>query len=331
VPGASRPETKRKVTAGNAHREIKRKVTAGNGHREIKRKVTAAYGAGKRKRKKEIIRKETGTMKIIDAHLHLFKPEDYAPEKSDGAEGKISAGPLTELYEKLGITAGIVMGNQALTEDAYSFPGAFRYCIGIGDFEGSLHPDAKTIAMMEDHLGRRACTGIKIYIGYSPVYPADSCLKPYYKLARKYHKPVAFHTGMTAGSMGNLKYSHPLTIDEVASEFPDVQFVLCHFGNPFLEEAAAVMEKNPNVAADLSGLLDGKVDLDRYFEYQSGYVQMLRSWMRYVEDDSRFMFGTDYPGADIENYVEFISRLVDKESAEKIFFDNANRIYDLGL
>ena len=91
------------------------------------------------------------------------------------------------------------------------------------------------------------------------------------------------------------------------------------------------MEKNPNVAADLSGLLEGKVDLDRYFEYQSGYVQMLRSWMRYVEDDSRFMFGTDYPGVDIENYVEFISRLVDKESAEKIFFDNANRIYDLGL
>jgi len=271
------------------------------------------------------------TMKIIDAHLHLFKPEDYAPEEGDGAEGKISAGPLTELYEKLGITAGIVMGNQAPTADAYSFPEAFRYCIGVGDFERSLHPDAKTIAMMEDHLRRRACAGIKIYIGYSPVYPADSCLKPYYKLAQKYHKPVAFHTGMTAGSMGNLKYSHPLTIDEVASEFPDVQFVMCHFGNPFLQEAAAVMEKNPNVAADLSGLLEGKVDLDRYFEYQSGYVQMLRSWMRYVEDDSRFMFGTDYPGVDIENYVEFISRLVDKESAEKIFFDNANRIYDLGL
>ena len=89
--------------------------------------------------------------------------------------------------------------------------------------------------------------------------------------------------------MGRLKYSHPLTLDDAASAFPDVQFVMCHFGNPFLSEAAAVMEKNPNVAADLSGLLDGVTELDGYFARQSGYVDQLRTWMNYVDDDSRFM------------------------------------------
>ena len=58
---------------------------------------------------------------------------------------------------------------------------------------------------------------------------------------------------------------------------------------------------------------------------------MLRTWMDYVEDDTRFMFGTDYPAVDIENYIEFISRLVSNESREKIFFENASRIYRLGL
>ena len=29
------------------------------------------------------------------------------------------------------------------------------------------------------------------------------------------------------------------------------------------------MEKNPNVAADLSGLLEGRVDLDAYFREQA--------------------------------------------------------------
>ena len=117
----------------------------------------------------------------------------------------------------------------------------------------------------------------------------------------------------------------------MASAFPDVQFVLCHFGNPFLADAAAVMEKNHNVAADLSGLLEGFTDLDEYFKRQEGYISELRTWMRYVDDDSRFMFGTDYPAVDIENYIGFVSRLVGDESAEKIFFDNANRIYRMGL
>jgi len=261
-------------------------------------------------------------MKIIDAHMHLFAPGEY-----DGESGSGHGENLTELYSKLDIQAGVVMGNQELSSDSYQFPEQFHYCIGIGDFERSLNPDRNTMALMEEHLKRPSCAGIKIYIGYAPVYAGDDRLKPFYRLAEKYDKPVAFHTGMTAGSMGNLKYSHPLTIDEVACEFPHVQFVLCHFGNPFLQEAAAVMEKNKNVAADLSGLLEGETDLDRYFEYQAGYVQILRSWIRYVDDDTRFMFGTDYPAVDIANYIEFIFRLTDKESHERIFFDNAKRIY----
>jgi len=261
-------------------------------------------------------------MKIIDAHLHLFQPDEFTRQP---------AGALSELYGRLGIQAGIVMGNQPLTADAYRFPKAFRYCVGVGDFAHSLDPDGETLALMEEHLRRPACVGIKIYTGYASVYASDPRLTPYYRLAQRYDKPVAFHTGMTADSMGLLKYCRPLTIDETASAFPDVQFVLCHFGNPFLGEAAAVMEKNPNVAADLSGLLDGFTDLDRYFDRQSAYVEQLRMWLRYLDDDSRFLFGTDYPAVDIENYVAFISRLVDKESLQKIFFDNANRIYRLGL
>ena len=268
-------------------------------------------------------------MKIIDAHLHLFDPAEYA--SSPPGVPLARAGALTEMYDKLDIRAGIVMGNQPLSEQAYQFPAAFRYCVGIGDFARSLSPDAETLALVEEHLRRSTCVGLKFYIGYAPVYAADPSLFPYYRLAQKYGKPVAFHTGMTAGSMGQLKYSHPLTIDEVAAAFPKVQFVLCHFGNPFLAEAAAVMEKNANVAADLSGLLDGCTDLDRYFDRQSAYVQHLRMWMHYVDDDSRFLFGTDYPAVDIENYVAFIARLVDADSLEKIFYDNANRIYQLEL
>lgn len=56
-----------------------------------------------------------------------------------------------------------------------------------------------------------------------------------------------------------------------------------------------------------------------------------RGWMEYVEDWSRFLFGTDFPGVDVANYVEFIRRLVPEEHHHAVFFDNANRVYQLGL
>ena len=106
---------------------------------------------------------------------------------------------------------------------------------------------------------------------------------------------------------------------------------MCHFGNPFLADAAAVMDKCPNVAADLSGLLEGDTVIEDYMEEQAGYVQMLKSWIAYVSSYDRFMYGTDWPLIDTARYVDFISRIIPKKHHEKVFFDNANRIYGLGL
>ena len=110
---------------------------------------------------------------------------------------------------------------------------------------------------MEAHLRRDNCCGVKLYPGYNKIALSDPMYQPIYRLAARYGKPVAVHMGLTAFSRAHLKYCHPLALDEVAADHPDTQFVMCHFGNPFLEAAAAVVEKNPNVAADLSGLLEG--------------------------------------------------------------------------
>ena len=50
----------------------------------------------------------------------------------------------------------------------------------------------------------------------------DDSLAPLYRLAAKYDKPVAVHTGLTAMSSAILKYSHPLVLDEAAAKFPSV-------------------------------------------------------------------------------------------------------------
>ena len=170
-----------------------------------------------------------------------------------------------------------------------------------------------------------------LYPGYNKIWLTDPIYDPIYRLAEKYDKPVAVHMGLTAYSRAYLKYSHPLALDEAAADHRRTQFVMCHFGNPFLQEAAAVLEKNRNVSTDLSGLLEGRVDLDVYFQERAGYAELLRTWLNYLGCWDRVMYGTDWPIVNLGEYIGYIQRIVPERYWEPVFYDNANRIYRLGL
>ncbi len=120
-----------------------------------------------------------------------------------------------------------------------------------------------------------------------------------------------------------------MTLDDVATDHPYVQFVMCHFGNPFLTDAAAVLEKNLNMAADISGILGGLEDLDRYFYEKRHYLDMLEGWLAYGDYWDRIL--TDFPGVNMENYLEFVNRLIPDQHKQAVMFDNANRVFQLGL
>ena len=137
--------------------------------------------------------------------------------------------------------------------------------------------------------------------------------------------------GLTAYARAHLKYCHPLALDEVAADHRWTRFVMCHFGTPFFESSAAVLSKNPNVSADLSGMLEGLVDLEQYFREQEGYLFLLKTWMTASCSWDRFMYGTDWPIVNLEEYLRFVQKLVPEKYWEAVFFENANRIYGLGL
>ena len=168
--------------------------------------------------------------------------------------------------------------------------------------------------MAEKHLQQKKCVGIKLYPGYTHHYIYEKIYEPFFELARKYNKVVAVHTGATSKSDALLKYGHPFTLDEAAVKYPDVQFVMCHFGNPFLSEAAAVAEKNPNVAIDISGILEGNFDEESFYEENAFYVQMLSSWLRYPSAWDRIMYGTDFPIVNIEKYINFVKKIVPEKN-----------------
>ena len=273
--------------------------------------------------------KESMRMKIIDAHLHFCPGYGHFDELARKAEHENTAEHLKEVYDRLDIAGGIVMGNRGLTPEEHVYPDFLRYCIGV---DGSCLRNRElrdTYDSIEENLKRGECVGIKLYPGYNKTYITDPDYEPIYELAETYGKPVAVHMGQTAGSRAYLKYSHPLTMDEAAVRHPGVQFVMCHLGNPWLMDAAAVVEKNENVAADLSGLLEGKVDFPQLLKKQSGYFEALKTWISYCDNYEKFMFGTDWPLANYEDYISMVKWLIPESEWEQVFYRTAKTIYRL--
>lgn len=254
---------------------------------------------------------------IIDAHTHTeFTGE---PEPTSGI-------PMTrEEYLRALAEAGVV-GAIAHTstagegwEDLKSH--GVVHCAGVaGDVD---------VARVEEGLrsGKYGC--IKIYLGYVHQWAHDSKYEPAYELAKKYDVPVVFHTGDTYSTKAKLKYADPLTIDEVAVDHPGVRFVIAHCGNPWIQSAAEVAYKNPNVYLECSALLIGDLREAKKENIEKYVVEPIRWIFGYLEDPTKLMFGTDWPLAEIAPYLEAYKRAIPPEHHRAVFFENAVRVFKL--
>jgi len=268
-------------------------------------------------------------MKKIDAHIHYYLEDSYFNRIAADAGHENTQEHLRKTFAELDIAHAIVMGNRSLSTDKHHYPDFLSYCIGLDHSVFDPTQLQTAVEQVAQHLSRPACVGIKIYAGYNPYYLTDDVYAPFIELAGEHGKPIAVHTGVTVSSSALLKYSHPMVLDEAAVRYPRVQFVMCHIGNPWVIDAAAVLEKNNNVVADLSGLLVGRIDIPNYLREQAGYVEYLKTWIAYVENYDKFLYGTDWPLVNMGDYAGIIERLIPERHLEKVFFDNAARVYGL--
>jgi predicted TIM-barrel fold metal-dependent hydrolase len=155
----------------------------------------------------------------------------------------------------------------------------------------------------------------------------DQAYEPIYKLAEKYDVPVVYHTGDTYSTRAKLKYADPLTIDEVAVDHPRVRFVIAHCGNPWIESAAEVTYKNPNVFMECSALLIGDLSQTPK-EKVDTYVTRPIAWIfGYIEDPGKLMFGTDWPLNRIKPYLDAYKNAIPREHWKAVFHDNAVKVF----
>ena len=284
-------------------------------------------------------------MKIIDAHMHYYNKEGFV-QVAANAGYENTAACWQRICEENNIVFSVAMGNTMYTssryggvpprlidlaapfdEEHYNQPQNMGYCMGV---QSELITEANaeaTAREFEHYIQDEHCLGLKLYPGYESVYVNDRRHWPLFELARAYDVPVVIHTGDTARPDGLLKYSHPLTVDEAAVNFRDVNFVIAHCGCPWLVDACEVAAKNANVAIDVSGLLEGKPKPLALFEQQAGFWRQLHTWLNYMGDYSRVMYGSDWPLVNIPLYIRMISYIIPEEHYEAVFYGNALRIF----
>lgn len=197
---------------------------------------------------------------------------------------------------------------------------------------GFVHPeryDRDHLKLVEEALEKSQVKALKIYLGYLHYGPDHPGYRPYYKLAAK-KIPIIFHTGDTYSPEAKVKYAHPKLIDEVAVDHPDTKFVLAHFGNPWITDAAEVVYKNKNVWADLSGLLVG--DDDGYKRMAKEGIlkraaKRIKQGIEFTEAPEKFMFGSDWPLSPVLAYRAFVESLFPKEHHAAVFRDTAKKLF----
>lgn len=290
---------------------------------------------------------------MIDSHLHLITAEMLRRQRQrwpairqkarEGMRirGKTFEERLAELegqtledharswlgeFDKAGVEAGAFIaigeGNDELARFVAIAP---KRLIGWGSLSDPRHPDAgRTVASFRG----MGLSGLKLYPPIQRFLPNDRALYPIYEAAAEHRLPILLHFGITVGAFYDLSYASPLPLSAPVKEFPEVTFLIAHFGAGFFRETLFLAYHTENVCVDTSGTNNWR----DYYPGNPSLEQIFRDALR-AFGPWRILFGTDstiyggYRHHILKEQLDILERLelaaLDRDA---ILRDNARRI-----
>src|SRR5258706_1232573 len=255
----------------------------------------------------------------IDVHTHAWKSAlqvDDAPSASQEAMGEYSRSQaqhqtvpeMAEMYRKLKMAFVVFsvdspkepkkITNEEVAELAHQHAD-----VAIPFASIDPHRGQDGVKSARRLISEFKVKGFKFHPSVQDFFPNDPLAYPLYEVIAEAKLPALFHTGQTgvgAGTPGGggirLKYSNPMLLDDVATDFPDMPIILAHPSFPWQEEALSVATHKPQVYIDLSGWSP------KYFP--PILVQYANTLLK-----DKIMFGSDYPVITPERWMEEFDKL----------------------
>jgi uncharacterized protein len=164
--------------------------------------------------------------------------------------------------------------------------------------------------------------GLKLHPPLQEFFPNDRLAYPLYEVFAEAKLPVLFHTGHSGIGTGQhgggglrLKYGHPMPIDDVAVDFPDMPIIMAHPSFPWQDEAISICLHKPQVYIDLSGWSP------KYFS--PTLVQYANTLLKH-----KVLFGSDYPLIAPDRWLSDFGKIAIKDEVRPLILkDNAARLF----
>ena len=196
---------------------------------------------------------------------------------------------------------------------------------------GTIHPgDSDMIEEVDRVFGQLGFAGIKLQLMVTDFYFSDERMKPVYDKILAYDKVLLVHVG-TGPTYTNYfpgpRFQHRYTgvkyLKDFMEEYPEIKIVIPHMGAEEYEEMWPLARSYPNLYFDSAMICaKGNTAFDDDMDSVSD--------SKLYEISDRILFGSDYPNIpyDYRNSVlGWLERKMDGSFYEKIFFENAQRLF----
>src|SRR6478609_370984 len=273
---------------------------------------------------------------IIDCHVHLNnydglnKTENKALSLQERLYALLENMKNNNIFYSILLSSYKVDENRPSTSQLIDIVKENNYIDRIGVVAGftidnHTHEDLKNYRQwLKDDIIK----GIKLYCGYEHYYPYDERYQVVYDMCIEFGYPIMIHTGDVFSQRAKVKYSHPLNIDDIAVDNPELKIVMCHIGNPWITDCQEILYKNKNVYADISGLIVG----DFTISGRTHYANKIKEILNYVDDPHRLLYGSDWPISNMKSYIDFVQKLeFDEKSFDLLMFKNAKSLFKISL
>lgn len=276
----------------------------------------------------------TGPRRIIDAHVHVFPDRLF---KAIWAFFEANYWPVPHRLHGPAI-AGFLKARGIHRFTTLNYAHKSGLSRAMNDWTAAFcneHPEAipfGTIHPMDPWVAEELervlspegldFTGIKLQLLVTDFDPCIREMDPVYEALVAHGKVLVMHAGTGPGANDHVGFAK---LRPVLERYPRLQLQVPHLGSyeydPFFEAAA-----EGNVYLDTAMIfIDHGLFDDRFLEGRT--IDDL------LDIQDKIMFGSDFPNVPYpyEDAIESIERLpVDDEVKEKIFHENATRLYDLG-
>lgn len=292
-------------------------------------------------------------MRIIDAHLHVFRFRQHwsewaakqwieqTPDPIYWVTGKrlrpedfdASYDWAVEIMNNAGVERAFLFGNWQNPHDikvptSYLAEAIEKY---PDKFYGFCTPDplagSKSVEELERAIIEKNFVGLKIIPSYNYVHPLDRRLWSLYEKASSLGAPIVIHTGFGPMPQNRIIWQEPYVLEDLLIEFPNINICFGHTGLHRIYDALIMMVRHKNLYGDFA----------YWYFLPFDFLASSLVFAKKIGVFDRLMWGTDFPHvdpkADFERYKKIpeytkkheLEPLITEQDLAAFFSENALR------